>query len=302
MSRRDTGLALVTVFIWGVNFVAIDYGLRSFPPLLFAALRFLLVALPAMFFVSRPRVAWRWLCAIGLLTGVGQFGLLFTGMHLGVPAGLAALVLQSQALFTLVFSVAVLREKPRRAQVAGIVLASLGIAVIGWSLASSVRVGAFLLVVAAGACWAGANIATRFARPDSGFGLVVWSSLLSPLPLALLSMLLEGPGRDRRALTGFTAQAGLSLLFVVLASTLLAFGLWNHLLARHPAHVVAPYSLLVPVVGFVTSWLLLGEAPTYAEVGGGVTILMGLLAVTVRRADVPAAVSASVPADERIRM
>ena len=80
-------LAFAIVAIWGTNFVVIKVGLAAFPPFLFALLRFVFSALPFVFFVRRPDVAWRWLALYGVILGAGQFGLLFYAMRAGAAAG-----------------------------------------------------------------------------------------------------------------------------------------------------------------------------------------------------------------------
>src|SRR3982751_1502443 len=125
MKPRDVGLAVLVTGIWGVNFVVIETGLHHFPPLLFNALRFTLAAFPAVLFAGRPQVPWRWIVAVGLILGVTKFSLLFGGMAAGMPAGLSSLVLQSQAVFTVIFAVLLLRERPGRRRVAGLAVAAL---------------------------------------------------------------------------------------------------------------------------------------------------------------------------------
>ncbi|MEU5429555.1 EamA family transporter [Streptomyces olivoreticuli] len=278
MSRRHTLLGLFVVVIWGANFVVIDAGLESFPPLLFAALRFALVAFPAVLFIGGPGSPWKLVALVGLLQGAGQFGLLFVGMNLGVPPGLASLVLQGQAGFTVLFAFLVLREKPNRIALSGVLAGVAGLAVIALGSGSS-PVGALLIVIAAGACWASANITTRVAQPNSGFRLTIWSALAAPVPLALLSLVFEGPSRDGHALTHLTWQGVGSLAFTVVLSSIVAFGIWASLLKTYPAGSVGSLSLLVPVVGVATSWLVNDEVPTAAEWAGGALILIGVVAV-----------------------
>ena len=195
MRRSHVLLAVVVAVVWGINFVVIDAGLQHFPPLLFVALRFTFVALPAVFFVRRPQVGFWWVLAIGTFLGVGQFGFLFVSIDRGMPAGLASLVLQAQALFTVLFAVALLHERPRGRQIAGMAIATLGLAVIAVGRASAVPVLAVLLTLAAAASWGVANIATRVAQPRNGLRLVVWSSLVPPVPLAVLSLVCRGVRR-----------------------------------------------------------------------------------------------------------
>ncbi|HEX6443788.1 MAG TPA: EamA family transporter [Streptosporangiales bacterium] len=280
MRRTHLLLAVLVAVIWGVNFVVIDVGLGHFPPLLFAALRFTLVALPAVFFVRRPGVAVRWVLAVGLFLGVGQFGLLFVAMATGMPAGLAALVLQTQALFTVLFAVVLLRELPNRRQLAGIAIAVLGMVLIGVERHASVPLLALLLTIAAGASWAVSNIATRVARPRDGLSLIVWASLVPPLPLTGLSLLIEGPGTDVTAFRHVSWSGLGALVYIVVLSTLVGYGIWTTLLREYPASQVAPFTLLVPVVGIAAAWLLLGEQPGLGELAGAVVVLAGLAVVS----------------------
>jgi len=272
MPRRHVIGALAVALVWGVNFVVIDVGLEHFPPLLFAALRFTLVAL-ALPFVPRPGVPARYVIAVGTFMSAGQFGLLFLGMSKGVPAGLASLVLQLQAVFTVALAVLLLGERPRRAQLLGGALALAGIGVIAAGRAQAVPLGALALVIGAGASWSVGNIASRRARSPQPLGLLIWSSLVPPLPLLALSLATEHGALH--ALSSLSAGGVAALAYVVILSTFGGYGVWSLLLARHPASQVAPFTLLVPVVGIVTAWLWRGEVPSVAELAGAAIILAG---------------------------
>ena len=276
MRRLHLAAAVFVAIVWGCNFVVIDIGLRQFPPLLFAALRFTFVAVPAVFFVPRPKVKLRWLVAVGLCLGAGQFGLLFSGLYLGMPAGLASLVMQAQAMFTLVFAAILLREPVHARLVIGTVVASAGLVAIGLGSSESVPVGALLLVVGGAASWGLGNVCTRLARAPAGLGLVVWSGLVSPLPLLALSLAVEGPARDLTALTTFGLTSVLALAYVVVGSSLVGYGIWLSLISRYAPGRVAPISLLAPVAGMLTAWLAFGERPGLPELAGGLVVLGGL--------------------------
>lgn len=280
MTGADAGRALVVVVIWGLNFVAIDRGLKSLPPLFFVALRFLFTAFPAIFFVPRPGARWYWVVGVGVFTNVGQFGLLFVAIHRGVPAGLASLVLQCQAAFTLIFAAAVLRETPRLMQIVGTVLASLGIAIIALGHGASTPVAPLLLVIAAGAGWGVGNVCTRLARARSAMGLIVWGGLVAIVPLMTLSLWLEGPRADLAAVQHMLPGGALALAYVVLAATMVGYGTWSALLRKYPAPVVAPFALLVPIVGILSAWLVLRETPSLGELAGGIVVMVGLGLVT----------------------
>jgi len=274
MPRRHVLVAVVVAVVWGVNFVVIHVGLEHFPPLLFAALRFALVAL-ALPFVPRPGVPWRSVAGVGVFMCTGQFALLFLGMAHGMPAGLASLVLQLQAAFTVALAVALLGERPGRSQLLGGALALAGIGVIAAGRAQGVPLGALAVTVGAAASWGVGNVITRHARPPHALGLLVWASLIPPLPLLGLSLLTED-------LSAVTINAGgvAALLYVVILSTFGGFGIWAALMARHPASSVAPFTLLVPVAGIAAAWVWLGEAPGAAELAGAALVLGGL-ALTV---------------------
>ena len=280
MKPRDIALAVAVTAIWGVNFVVIETGLDHFPPLLFNALRFTLAAFPALLFVGRPQVPWRWIVAVGLILGVTKFSLLFAGMAAGMPAGLSSLVLQSQAVFTVLFAVLLLRERPRAVQVTGLVLAMAGVAVVGSRLGANL--GAFLLIVAAAAAWGLSNIATRKASPPDALRFMVWVSAVASGPLIVLSLLVDGPAADLAALRAIDGEAIGALLYVALISTLAGFAGWGFLLRRYGATTVAPFSMLVPLFGIASAALLLGEQVHPVDLAGGVLVVGGILVGLVR--------------------
>jgi O-acetylserine/cysteine efflux transporter len=252
-------LAVLVAAVWGVNFTVIEIGLDHFPPLLFSALRFLVAALPAVFLVGRPKVAWKWIVAVGVALGVAKFGLVFLGMDAGMPAGLTSLVLQVQAVFTAVIAAAVLGERPTRIRAAGMLVALAGIGVAAVDEGASGPLGAFALVIAAAFCWGVSNVLTRKAAPPDALNFMVWVSTVPVLPLLGLSLLTEGPARDLAALRALDRQGAGTVLFVAWVATVFGFGAWGWLLRRHPASAVAPFSLLVPVFGMSSAALFLGE-------------------------------------------
>ncbi|MFB7979071.1 EamA family transporter [Streptomyces vinaceus] len=260
MRPVHTALAVLVAAVWGFNFVVIEIGLGHFPPLLLSALRFLVAALPAVFFVGRPKTAWKWIIAVGVALGVAKFGLLFTGMAAGMPAGLSSLVLQVQSVFTAVLASLVLRERPGPVRVAGMAVALAGIAVAAVDGGTSGPVLGFTLVVAAAACWGVSNVLTRKASPPDALNFMVWVCTVPVLPLFALSLLLEGPERDLAALRGLDWSGVAVIAYVAWVSTVFGFGAWNHLLKRYPASSVAPFSLLVPVFGMSSAALVLGES------------------------------------------
>jgi len=251
---------------------------------LFVALRFLFTAVPAIFVVPRPQVGWRTVVALGMFMCVGQFGLLFVGMSEGMPAGLASVVMQAQALFTVVIAGAALGERPGRCQVAGLFVAAAGLALIGVERGRGVPAGALMLLLAGAACWGAANVITRAARPARPLSLLVYSSAVAPVPLVGLSLLVEGPHRDAAALHRFDGTVMWSLAFVVVLATLAGFGAWYWLLARYESSTVAPFSLLVPTTGLASAWLILGQRLTLLQVVGSLVAVGGVAVVVTSQA------------------
>ncbi|MFI5709557.1 EamA family transporter [Kribbella sp. NPDC051620] len=283
MNPRHVLLALAAVVVWGVNFVVIEVGLEGFPPLFFSALRFFFAAVPAIFLLGRPRVAWRYVVAVGLALGVAKFGLLFIAMDHGVPAGLASLVLQCQVVFTLLFAIVVLRERPRPAQLAGIAIACFGLGLILVDHQLAAPVGALGLVILAGASWGVANVATRLGKPKDTLRFMVWVSAVAVLPLLVLSLLTEGPSNDLEALRTIDLSGVGALAYLSFASTLFGFGIWGFLLRQYDATTVAPFSLLVPVVGMAAAWLLRGEQVGLQQAIAAALIIGGMACTVVRK-------------------
>ncbi len=281
-------LAVLVTALWGVNFVVIEMGLDHFPPLLFCALRFLVAALPAVFLVGPPRVAWRWILGVGLALGVAKFGLLFIGMHEGMPAGLSSLVLQIQAVFTALFAAVVLGERPGRRRLLGMAVALAGIAVAAVDEGASGPLIGFVLVVAAAVFWGVSNVLTRKAAPPDALNFMVWVSVVPVLPLLGLSLMFEGARPDLDALSRLDWAGVGAIVYVAWVTTVFGFGVWGFLLRTYDASTVAPFSLLVPVFGMSSAALVLGEgisAPRWlaaALLVGGVA-LTSLPRLRVRR-------------------
>lgn len=287
MPLKDVLLALVVIAVWGLNFVVIKIGLQGVPPLLLGALRFLLVLFPAVFFIPRPRLPWRWLLAYGMTISLGQFAFLFYAMSAGMPAGLASLVLQAQAFFTLLFAVPLLGERVRAGQLLGLLVAAAGLTLIGLRSGTGMTLAGFALTLCAASMWALGNIVTRRIGKVDILGLVVWGALVPPLPFLALSLWLEGPATLERAMLGLDLQSLLAIVYLAFAATMLGYGLWGRLLSRYPASQVAPFSLLVPVVGLSASALLLGERLDIQQ-GAGVGLVLAGLLVNLYGARLPA--------------
>ncbi len=269
-------LALLVVAIWGFNFVIIKLSIDEFSPFLAAALRFLLAVVPAAFFVPPPKAPWWLVAGFGLAFAFALYGFLNLALEFGMPAGLASVVLQFQVFFTFLLAFFILGERPRRPQILGAAIAFDGIAFIALERFEGISLWPFALTLLAALSWGLANVLTKVAGRVDPFSFIVWGSVWSVPPLFVLSYVVEGPD----ALIGFLLapslyQLGL-LIFLSYVATLFGMAAWTWLLTRHPASVVAPFTLLVPITGLVSGWLVLGERVSELEIVGGALVVLGL--------------------------
>lgn len=277
MPLRHILLALAIATVLGVSFVAIHIGLEDAPPLLLTALRYVFAALPAVLFVKRPAVPLRLLVTYGLLIGVGQFGLLFLAVKLGMPAGLGSLVIQLQVFFTVLLAFVFFGERPKSWQVVGALVAFAGIGVIALERLDGAALLPLLLTIAAAAFWGFGNITSKKAGRVDMLGLVVWSSLVPPLPLLAGALLLDGPDVVFGALAHFSWRGAGAVAFMAYGATLFGFSMWARLLSLYPASQVAPFALFIPVAGIGSAALFLGEQVSVIEIAGSLLVFAGLL-------------------------
>jgi O-acetylserine/cysteine efflux transporter len=281
LAPRDLALVLAVVALWGFSFVAIKVGLREVPPFALAGLRFFLAAVPLVFFIKRPRMPWRFVAGYGFAIGVCQFGLLFLGMKLGMPAGLSSLVIQVQVFFTIGLAIALLHDPLHKEDLVGAAVATAGVVVLGvYKLQAGLTATliGFLLVIAAAMAWAVGNVvAKRAARYDADmFALVVWSSLVPPLPLAVLSYAFEGGTAAWSAVMSAGVLTWASVLLLAWGATLFGFAKWAGLLHRYPTALVSPFALLIPVSGLASGVIFLNEGLAPLQIAGVVLVLLGL--------------------------
>ncbi len=275
MRPRDTLSAFISALALGLAFIVIKFGVREAPPLLLTALRFTFAAVPAVFFVPPPKAPAGLVALYGLLIGVGQFGLLFLAIGQGMPVGLASLVIQLQAFITVLLAWLILDERPSAIQMIAASVALSGIVVIGSARLGGASLAPFLMVVAGALCWGGGNIVGKLAGRINMFAFTIWSSIAAPLPLLALSLYFDGP-RAIAALSHPGWILALCVAALAYGATLVGFGLWSRLLAHYPASEVAPFALLIPIVGMVSGWLIFAEPLTSTEFLGALLVMAGL--------------------------
>lgn len=283
LSRGDLLRALAVVVIWGLNFVVMKVGLQGVGPMLLGALRFAAAALPFLLFVKFPKLPWRYVVAYGLAQGLGQFGFLFLGLQMGMTAGMASVVMQTQAFFTLLLAVPVLGERARWSQGLGLLVALGGLVLIATAHGEGpgqMTLAGFVLTLSAAFMWAVSNLVARLASRVADydpFPFIVWSSVFPIVPFLGLALWMDGASGVWAQVAGLSLSAVLAVLFLAWLATLLAYTLWTQLLKRHPAGRVTPFSLLVPVVGLWAAWVFFDELPLFQQWLGTGAVLLGLV-------------------------
>ena len=289
LTGRDLVAALVVVVVWGVNFVVMKFALRDFSPFQLGAARYVFAVLPLIVFIKPPHIARQWVVLYGLFQGVGQFGILFFALQVGMTAALASVLLQTQVFFTALFGFVLLHERASRPLQVGLVLAALGLVCFalnyvnpGLEITSATTLAGFALTLCSAAMWAMSNIVARRVQQlhsdYSPVAFVVWSSSVAILPFVGLSLAFDAPDIRWQWLQA-RGSSWLAVAYLGWVATVLGYTLWTGLLKRHPANKVAPFSLGVPIVGLSTGMLVLGDSITSWQWAGIALVVAALACV-----------------------
>ncbi|KJZ44730.1 EamA family transporter [Pseudomonas fluorescens] len=276
MKARHLLLAISMTAIWGVNFSVIKLGLTTVDPFILAGIRFTLCALPAIFFIPKPDVQWRYIIGYGLVFGIGLWGVVNLGIKSGLSAGIASLVLQFSAFFTILLGSWIFKESISRFQYAGMGLALCGLLSIVSIVDGTVTTAGLILVLLGAVAWSAANVINKKARTTQVFAFLVWSSAFSPIPLFALDFAVNGSTGYSALVNQLDYRAVLSILFQVYPNTLFGYWVWNSLMKRYPVSTVAPLSLLVPVFGLLGSVMIFKETLSLNKIVAVVFIVSGL--------------------------
>ncbi|MFJ2386800.1 EamA family transporter [Pseudomonas koreensis] len=276
MKARHLLLAIAITAIWGANFSVIKLGLTSVDPFILAGIRFTLCALPAIFFIAKPDVPWRYIMGYGLVFGIGLWGVVNLGIQSGLSAGIASLVLQFSAFFTILLGSWLFKESISRFQYAGMGLALCGLLSIVSIVDGTVTTAGLTLVLLGAVAWSAANVINKKAKTRQVFAFLVWSSAFSPIPLFALDYAVNGSTGYSALVNQLDYRAVLSILFQVYPNTLFGYWVWNSLLKRYPVSTVAPLSLLVPVFGLLGSAMIFNETLSLNKIAAVVLIVSGL--------------------------
>ena len=277
MTNRDFIIAILITFMWGVNFSFIKLGLTSLDPFMLAGLRFFLCAIPLVFFIKKPDVKFIYIVSYGLFFGVGLWGILYVGMHFGISAGVASIVLQLGVFFTVILSYIILKEKIDIYNKIGFVLALSGILLVFLVTDGTVTVLGMMFVILSAVSWAILNIIIKKANTKDVFSFLIWSTLFPPIPLFLLAYFMQGDIVFINFFDNIDTNAMISIVFQVYPTTILGYWVWNSLLTKYPVSVVSPLSLLIPIFGLLGSFVLFNEEIGIYKIIASLIILLGLV-------------------------
>ncbi len=259
MPIRHLLLVLLVVLVWGINFIFVKLGLQEVSPLLLCAIRFLLASVPAIFFIKPPNVSFKLVAAYGFFMFALQFSLVFMGMHVGMTPGMASLIMQVQVFFSMFFAVLVFGEQPQMTQILGALVAFAGIGVVAFHFDQHVSLLGFLCILGAAASWGIGNLLAKKMDTSNLISVIVWGSFIICLPMFTAALIFEGPASFVYSYEHLSWKGFGSIMYIVYVSTWLGYGIWNWLLGRYPVNVVVPFTLLIPLVGIISSVLVFGE-------------------------------------------
>jgi O-acetylserine/cysteine efflux transporter len=275
MPLRSIMLAVLAAFIWGATFPFTALALTETPPLFFTFLRFL-AAGAFILFVPRPAMKWRYILFLGVLLGAGQYGLMFFAMSQGFPAGLASLLIHTQAFFTVILAILLFRERPGIRHVIAGIVALVGLLVLVQAQSAHGTAFGLALILFGAICAAGGNMILKSLGGANPLHVAVWMSAAASVPLLGLSLLFETGSALTATIEALTWRTGIAVLYSALLATMLVYTIWGRLLATHNTAAVAPFFLLVPVFGISLSWLFLGETLSALQAAGCALIFAGL--------------------------
>jgi drug/metabolite transporter (DMT)-like permease len=273
MNNRDLLLGIFVMIVWGLNFSVIKLGVSEIDPLLLTALRFSLAVIPAVFFVKRPQVKWRYLIGYGLTFSIGVWGMASWSIQAGLSAGMASVLMQMNVVISLLVGYFLLKETVTSMKVVGSIIAILGLALSVSVVDGSVTKLGLLLIIIASLSWSITSLIVKKAGTKEVFSFSIWGMLFAPIPLFTLAFLQSTPDQLLSLNLLLNRSVIFSVLFQAYPVTLFGYWVWNRLLVKYPLSTVAPLSLLVPIFG------LLGSAIFYQEQIGALKATACLLVI-----------------------
>ncbi|MFN8769269.1 MAG: EamA family transporter [Neisseriaceae bacterium] len=276
MQKKDLLLAVLVAAIWGTNYSVIEIGLSELDPFLLTALRFILCAVPLCFFIKKPEIKLRFVALYGFVFGVCLWGVANTSMFVGLPAGIASLLLQFSALFTIMLSSIFLKEKIQFIQYIGMGIAIFGLVLVLYFTSNEYPIKGVVLIIISAFSWSICNIIIKIGKPFRMLSFIIWSSLFSAFPLLIIAYIIEGNTIFINLSYSIKGRAVFSLFFQVYVTTIFGYWVWNKLMKKYTASTIAPVSLLIPVFGLITSHFISNEVISFSKIISSSLIIFGM--------------------------
>ncbi|ENM5890226.1 EamA family transporter [Vibrio mimicus] len=276
MKRNDLLLAIFVMAIWGFNFSMIKLGITEVHPLLATAARFTLAVIPAIFFIRRPTVAWRYLFSYGLVFGVGIWGMASWSITAGLSSGMSSVLLSSNALISMAVGVFIHKELVSKRKMLGAGTALVALLVLVSATNGNITLPGLLFIMVAAACWTVMGMIVKVSKTTQAFAFNVWGMLFVPVPLILFAVTLYGPNIISHAFKVWDVNTTVAVVFQAYPTTLFGYWVWNRLLIRYPLSTTAPLTLLVPVFALISGYFMYGEELSLAQIVACVMFLIGI--------------------------
>ena len=282
MNAKHVVMAFFIVVLWGLNFVALKIAVLSLPPIFLAGFRFLLISIPWIFFVEKPKVSKKQFITLPITLGVLQYSLLYYGMSTGLSAGLSAVILQTQSFFTVIMSTILIKEKPRLNEILGLLIGALGVMILLINNNGDFKIEAVLIILAAAISWGIANIQLKNLGNVNMVSFLIWISPFAAIVLFIISFILEYDLVLNIDFSNVEIKVFLSIFYTAYLSTVIGFTMWQYLLNKYKSVQITPYGLLVPVTGSIFGYIILSEVLEIYQIIAGIVIIIGLMVISLR--------------------
>jgi O-acetylserine/cysteine efflux transporter len=276
MKRNDLLLAIAVMVIWGFNFSMIKMGVTNVHPLLATAARFALAVMPAIFFIARPNVQWRYLVSYGLVFGVGIWGMASWSITAGLSSGISSVLLSTNVIIGMIVGVWVFKEQASTRKITGAVLAMVALLVLVMSTTGNVTLAGVVLIMIAACSWTLMGVIVKASKTTQAFAFNVWGMLFAPIPLVLFATALHGEQILWSALDNWDWSTTVAVLFQAYPTTLFGYWVWNRTLIKYPLSTAAPLTLLVPVFALISGYFMYDEVLSVAQVVASGLFLVGI--------------------------
>jgi drug/metabolite transporter (DMT)-like permease len=285
---RVIGAFAIVYVIWGSTYLFIRLASETMPPLLMAGVRFLVAGAILLAIASRlhgqrdpiGRRQWGATAITGALLLLGGNGGVAYGEQF-VPSGTVALLVATVPLFIALFSALFLGQRLRRVAMVGIGVGLLGTAVLLRPGGGAADPGHMLLVLASPLTWAiGSLYATRGPLPKRLL-LATAMEMLCGGTLLFIAGLVTGELADLH-LDRISLLSALSLAYLVVFGSLVAFSAYVWLLSKVPTTAVATYAYVNPLVAVLLGWAFLGERITGQTLLAAALIIVAVVLILSR--------------------